>query len=321
MNPETSANHAHAVNIGTKLGFRASREVKIRPARTDTKHYGPVLDVLWSLPLTSAQLKAIAAVGALVPMFDEALPIAAWEIEGTDASTKGMQADAANIRASGAPFGFLAVNSGSRDNLLERAQRLARTQAAFFGEQSLLPFAMELLPELAQLELDASVEPLVPKAVTKPGGGEGKWAASVRPRLEQLGKDAGFHVRESYVAPSPKNSDRTKSQIDMAWTLRMPGGLRDFVEAVANREPGALAAKTAPFIDLEKCDEIVVVAFELENDAKKHGYGGLLNLSSHGMAGVFVAGNAEAEAAAKAALATYSPFFPLSRVTVRSEDF
>jgi len=45
----------------------------------------------------------------------------------------------------------------------------------------------------------------------------------------------------------------------------------------------------------------------------------LLNLASHAMSGVFVAGNPMAAEAAEAAEMTYRDVFPLSRVTINTD--
>jgi len=67
---------------------------------------------------------------------------------------------------------------------------------------------------------------------------------------------------------------------------------------------------------LAQTTSIPVVAFEIENDAGKHGFGCLLNLASHAMSGLFVPGNPATAAAAEAALRTYSQHYPLSSVSV-----
>jgi hypothetical protein len=223
-----------------------------------------------------------------------------------------MQADLANMRVFGAPFGFLAVKGDTKDNLYERACRLTRTQRRYFGDKAVVPLDTNWLTELAQLPLSARVTHRSANTV-KGGGGEGTWAEVVRKELRMLGEHAGFDVIDSFRAPFPSRMELTRSEIDVVWALPMPAGLRVFVEAIGERRPDL---EKDGLVVPERYDSIVVVAFEIENDSAKHGHGGLLNLASHGMAGVFVAGTKKALHAALAAHETYRGAFPLSNVTV-----
>lgn len=308
MDSATNAFHELVEDMGKMLGLRAAREVEL-PRSTG---YTPRLDVLWSRELSVAQWTALEKVRARVPQHGDAIPIAAWEVEGSDASTKGMQADLANMRVFGAPFGFLAVRGGTKDNLFERACRLARTQRHHFGDQAVVPLDTSWLRDFAQLPLSSRAAPWSMKIV-KGGGGEGTWAERVRNELRMLGETAGFDVIESYRAPFPSHMELTRSEIDIAWTLAMPEGLRMLATAIGERLPDL---KAHGLVIPERYNGIVVVAFEIENNCAKHGHGGLLNLASHGMAGVFVAGTKAACDAAVAAHKTYRESLPLSRVTV-----
>jgi hypothetical protein len=313
---DTDTLHEHVVRVGKCLGFQSTREASVRVGSGDGVGYAPRLDILWTQRLSSAQLGAIQRVGARVPVRGEAdLPVAAWEVEGSDASTKGMQADIANMRVCGAPFGFLAVNGSTKDNLYKRACHLARTQRHYFGDQSIVPIDTNWLSHLGELTLSSEIPPRKVR-MARGGGGECERTSVVRRELQNIGERAGFCVSASFVSAVTANMAPTRSQIDLVWTLPMPKGLREFVAGI--REFNVDLAVQGLIVP-ERYDQIVVVAFEIENDSKKHGYGGLLNLASHGMAGVFVAGNAPAFAAARAAHATYGGTFPLSRVSICEE--
>lgn len=312
VNRQTKAFHEEVVRIGGKLGLRAEREASI--SRGDAT-YAPRLDILWTRPLSVGQRKAIEGVRARLPMRGDAIPIAAWEVEGSDVSTRGMQADLANMRVSGAPFGFLAVRGDTKDNLYERACRLTRTQRHYFGDQAVVPLDTRWLSELALLPLSSRVtsQPGVP---ANGDGGEGTWARSVRDDLRKRGEAAGFDVIESFSASFPARMELTQSKIDLGWTLPMPEGLSELVKDIGRRQKGRLSDD---LILSERYASVVVVAFEIENDSGKHGHGGILNLASHGMAGVFVAGSMATFKAAEAAHETYRETLPLSRVTINDE--
>lgn len=209
MRNDTDEHHQSVVEIGKKLGFETAREVRIAPSEGGAR-YAPQLDVLWSLPLSSQQEAALRAVGAPVPRYKNQLPIAAWEVEGSDASTKAMQADLANMRVMGAAYGFLAVNGGTVDNLHERAVRLTRTHCGQFGSQMLVALDIAWLEELAGMALSAEKKAKV-RAKVKPGGGEGEYAGSTRAKIRELGERAGFTVSESYRLPLATARSATRS--------------------------------------------------------------------------------------------------------------
>ena len=114
MNPHTKRIHDNAETLGKLLGFRAEQEVStsLLSLRLDGA-YHPRIDLLWSLPLSVSQRRAIAwALG-----IDDAatkrikhLPVVGLEIEGTQPSTKTLEADIANLAALGAPLGLLVVS-------------------------------------------------------------------------------------------------------------------------------------------------------------------------------------------------------------------
>jgi len=312
----TKSLHENVASIGTSLGFNAVHEFAPlrREERLGDPGYAPVLDVAWFRALTTAQRRAIEKLGAAIPVHPEGLLIAGWEVEGSDASTRGMQADLANLRVSGAPFRFLAAAGGTSDNLAVRAARLARTQARYFGGDGVAAFDARRLPKLAAEPLSPTLATLTPSKLRKKkgGGGEGPWAEEKRATLRQRGEAAGFVVFESYRSQHPAGADLTVSEVDMVWALPMPVGLAALATAID-------APRATRFVDMPRADHVAVVGFELENNDKKHAFGGLLTLASHAMAGVFVAGNASAARAAQEAMKTYSAHYPLARVTVCQE--
>jgi hypothetical protein len=308
MRGDTSWTHERIAAIGHALGFRAEREVSL----AGCEGYRPRLDVLWSLPLTEGHLAATCAVGARLPLVESALPIGAWEVEGSDASTKGMQADLANMRVSGSFLSFLAVRGGTKDNLYDRAVALERSQAHYFGQRRVLVLDCAWVDDLARMPLSNAVAELADNE-RGGSGGTGAWAKGVTRELTQRGKSAGFRVLAEYQRPRDHVAT-TRSKIDLVWALPLPAGLATLAAAVLSKR-----AEDRANDGVGPCAAVPVVAFEIENDASKHGSGGLLNLASHAMCGVFVAGTARAAEAAEAAKATYASAFPLGRVTIHKD--
>src|SRR5437868_2733602 len=102
MKDSTSSFHHQLEKLGTVLGFEARREVanSVLALRLDGA-YHPVVDLMWSRPLTTAQAAAIALVtGVRAPDLSH-LPLVGIEVEGTTPSTKTMASDLANIAALG----------------------------------------------------------------------------------------------------------------------------------------------------------------------------------------------------------------------------
>jgi hypothetical protein len=319
MRQETDKMHGAVERIGRAMGFATKREVSISPG-AKYEGYAPRLDVAWFRALTVAQRSALEQVGARPPVIAGSLIVAGWEVEGSDVSTRGTQANLANIRVSGAAYGFVALRGGTENNLHERARKAARTQRHYFGAQNAIVLDARWLEKLAARSW--SPEPASPADVgQKRGvaahatdGGEGDWA-DARRRLRNLGEAAGFDVTESYRSRLARDRNLTTSKIDMVWSLPIPRGLYQLAAHVTDLAKDRFDEPLLP----GRFDHAAVVAFELENDSAKHAHGALLNLASHAMSGVFVAGNRVAAEAAEAAMMTYREVFPLSRVTVNKD--
>jgi len=316
VNKETDAQHVAAERIGRQLGFETCREASIstKGAISMPQSYQPRLDVLWSQRLTDEQRTALKEAGdPPLRLHEGALPIAAWEIEGSDVSTKGMQADLANIRTSGARFGFLAAKGGTKDNLFKRAVSLLGAQEFYAGTGRAIPLDARWLEKLALATFDSEHHTLTPKK-SRGSGGEGDRANAIRTHLRKLGEGAGFVVQEDYGSGITKTErgPLTASRIDQVWLLPLPKGFATLLEQIQARDK-ALGPLVA--LVLAQTTSIPVVAFEIENDAGKHGFGCLLNLASHAMSGLFVPGNPATAAAAEAALRTYAQHYPLSSVS------
>jgi len=308
MRVDTNEHHDMVAKLGITMGFDAFREWS--PSLTDGA-YVPRIDVLWCQRLSGAQVEALETVGARAPR-DGDLPIAAWEIEGSDASTKGMGANLANLRVTEAPFSFLAVRGGTKDNLYERALCVAKTQRHYFGCQAAVPLDTRWLLDLAALPLSREKVSLPGKRV-RGGGGEGDWAEVVRASLRQRGTLAGFGVTESSRSLLSPADGFTEHQIDLIWTLPMPKGLRTLLEAIGDHD--SRLSREHLILD-RRYDQVTIAAFEIENSRSKHGFGGLLALAAHGVNGVFVAGDRTCAKNAAAALATYRRFMRLHHVSV-----
>ena len=317
MRPETEVMHTQVEHIGRTLGLVSRREVSVlNTSQPDA--YAPRLDVAWFLPLDAKKRAALTSVGAKVPLFDGSLIIAGWEIEGSDAPTRAMQADLANIRVSGAPYGFLALRGDTRDNLYARARNMARAQRHAFGTHDVLVLDTAWIEPLSRTAWSAVHQPL-PAARgldKKASGGETEWAKDVRKTLRSRGEAAGFDVWFDFKTRVPPKAPRTVSAIDVVWTLPMPRGLASLAADVVAR---ATDPHDEPHVP-KRFHHLPVVAFEVENNAAKHAHGALLNLASHALAGVFVGGDAAAVRAARAAHDTYRDTYPLARVSV-SADF
>lgn len=305
MRADTKRTHDALMAIGRRLGFDVASEVSLE---VDTG-YAPRLDVLWSSRLTPGQRAALRGVGAAPPLSRENLPVGAWEVEGSDASTKGMQADLANMRVFGAYMSFLAVRADTPDNLLTRAVRLAATQAHYFGVLRGLVFDLSWIFELAELQLKNAPSLQAPARTAKGSGGTGRWAKLVTAELTRRALAAGFLAIPEFQAPR-LSAGLTESKIDLVWALPLPAGFAELVSEIRRR------CGLPPLAD---CLLLPVAGFEVENASSKHGHGGLLNLASHAMSGVFVPGTVAAADAAEAAKATYARAYPLATVTIHRE--
>ena len=349
MNPQTRRIHNNAAALGKLLGFRAEQEVSTSLLSLRLYDaYHPRIDLLWSLPLSVAQRRAIAwALGV-----DDAaterikhLPVVGLEIEGTQPTTKTLEADIANLAALGAPLGLLVVSESGEKGIYRRAARAIRTTRRAFGDISVLPVEASWLEEF--MSKDWPSGKLLPPMSSKkaPAGGESRqWSPATRRVLRQKGKEAGFVVAESWNPPivkaafelqraktgelahttDPKVGERspmrkagdylTNSEIDLAWLAPLPGRLRAFLEKLDTLDP---YSREHGLSFSELWNHIPVVAFELESGRGKHAGGALLNLAAYSVIGVLGTETDRAAEALKRTLRTYQPALGLRNVFVR----
>ena len=349
MNPQTKRIHDNAETLGKLLGFRAEQEVStsLLSLRVDGA-YHPRIDLLWSLPLSVAQRRAIAWALGVDNAATESinhLPVVGIEIEGTQPSTKTLEADIANLAALGAPLGLLVVSEKGEQGIYRRAARAVRSTRRTFGDVAVLPVEASWLDEFKGEDrpIGKALRPVASR--NAPAGGETrKWSPETRRVLRQKGEAAGFVVAEDWIPPilkatfelqrarigelthttdprvgerSPMRSARdylTQCKIDLAWLLPLPGLLRTFLEKLesldpCNREHGLGFA--------ELWSHIPVAGFELESGMGKHAGGALLNLAAYSVIGVLGTETKRAERALKRTLRTYQPALGLRNVFVR----
>lgn len=346
MRASTAGFHRQLEELGRALGFDVRREVSdsVLSLRLD-RAYTPRVDLLWSVELSPAQSRAIACVtGAQVEELTH-LPVVGIEVEGTTPTTKTMAADIANIAALGTRLGLLVVSEEGERGIYGRAARAIRSVRRSFGDLVVVPVEASWLGGFAAGSWDSSAAPIAPRPVRGPAGGESlKWSASTRQRLRQLGEDAGFVVVEPYVpevlsaafhaeqarrrhplrhlidpvgkkiAAMKKAADfLTECQVDLAWLLPLPRGLRDFLAALVDHDPCSLENGLV-FPELH--GHVAVVGFELESSSGKHAAGGLLNLSAYCVVGIGVVPDARRGGELEDILARYRPTLGLRNVRV-----
>src|SRR3954470_23762375 len=111
MRDSTDRYLQQAAELGRLMGFSARREVSdsLLRVRLDDA-YQPRVDLLWSLPLSEPQTRAIAWAIERETRDVTHLPVVGVELEGSMPSTKTLAANVANLTALGAPFGLLVVS-------------------------------------------------------------------------------------------------------------------------------------------------------------------------------------------------------------------
>jgi hypothetical protein len=342
----TAEIHEQIVVLGRSLGFEPTREVggTVLTLRLDDA-YLPRADVLWSLRLSNDQAGALSTVTGASPSRLLELPIVGIEIEGTTPTTKTMAADVANIAALGTRLGLLVVSEEGERGIYRRAARTIRTLRRSFGDLVVLPLEASWLEGLARQKWSVEVCQIAPKGSRAPAGGESlAWSTSTRRYLRELGERAGFVVAEPYTpdvltttfneeqdrrplplehmidpvarksAPMKKAGDYlTACQIDLAWLLPLPSGLRELLVEVARLDPNL---RDHGVLYPELHGHVAVVGFELESSGGKHAAGGLLNLAAYCVVGIGVSPTAAQASELEAVLARYRPTLGLRNVRV-----
>jgi len=347
MRDETLKIHGLLEEIGAKLGFRASVEVRDSVLSLELDQaYNPQVDLMWSLGLSKPQSDAIARVLGRDAAKLAHLPVVGIEVEGTSPTTKTMASDVANIAALGTRIGLLVVSEAGEKNIYRRAARAVRTLRRSFGDLNVVPVEASWLPALRRKRWSRSPGRLLPQPARAPAGGETKaWGKAARTYLRALGQGAGFVVAEPYIPVAPsmafmeqlrlrgelthmvdpcnhtirkmtKAADYlTACQIDLAWLLPLPAALQEFLEEVSRLDP---CLREHGLLHPALHESLAVVGFELESDSGKHAGGGLLNLSAHCVAGVAVTPTERGAAELGATLRRYQPTLGLRNVRVRS---
>jgi len=123
MRLTTKSFHERLSELGPRLGLKSEREVSgsLLSLRLD-RAYQPRVDLMWSLPLSSAQVGALSHVLG-EPISVSSLPLVGIEVEGTTPSTKTLASDVANIAALGTRLGLLVVSEQGEPGIYRRAHR------------------------------------------------------------------------------------------------------------------------------------------------------------------------------------------------------
>jgi hypothetical protein len=346
MRTSTTKIHEQVAALGRSLGFEPTREVggTVLTLRLDDA-YLPRADVLWSLRLSENQANVLSAVTGASPSVLRELPVVGIEIEGTTPTTKTMGADVANIAALGTRIGLLVVSEAGERGIYRRAARTIRTLRRSFGDLGVLPVEASWLDDLGRRRWSSGITPLQGQGSRAPAGGETlAWSASTRRYLRDLGEHAGFVVVEPYVpdvlattfaeeqarrssplkhtidpvgrksAAMKKSGDHlTACQVDLAWLLPLPLGLREFLGALAELDPHL---RDHGVLYPELHGHVAVVGFELESSGGKHAAGGLLNLAAYCVIGIGVSPTTAGAEELEAILARYRPTLGLRNVRV-----
>jgi hypothetical protein len=299
---------------------------------------------MWSLSLSERQSQLLSPItGDDVERINH-LPIVGIEVEGSGPSTKTLTSDAINILALGTRLGFLVVADAPPDNMYRRTVRIIRTMRRAFGDIGVLPIEADTLAALNALPYDPRPADAPTILRRLPAGGEIlPWARELRAQLRDAGELAGYVVAEPYVPPvlraawewegaalreataSPGAGSTypirrwsgyyTGSQIDMAWLLPLPRGLRQLLEQIVRLDP---MLQRDGFVFPDLYDHVPVVGFEFESARGKHAGGGLASLAAYTTIGVAVSPSAEGAAELSRTLTRYQPTLGLRNVRVRS---
>lgn len=345
MRSETDQIHRDLVTLGTSLGFHATREVSDSVLSLDLADaLRPRVDLMWSLALSEPQSNLMADLLKAKTSRMRHLPIAGIEVEGTGPSTKTLTADVINILALGTRLGFLVVSEQGEARIYRRAVRIVRTIRRAYGDIGVIPLEAESIGKLLNEPWDTS--PSDPPEILSrlPAGGERlPWGESIRRHLRELGEAAGFVVAEPYIPPILKLAwDRqgtgemdgignptsgstyrmrkwkdfyTASQIDMAWLMPLPCGLRAALEMVGQMDHTLIRDG---FMYPSLYDHVAVVGFEFESASGKHAGGGLANLAAYTTVGVAVSPTDTGASEIRRTLTRYQPTLGLRNVIVKS---
>ncbi len=352
--PTTNAIRDRLVALGRACGFEPYTE----RSPGVPKSYAPRTDlVLAGTPLTreaAQRIDAIAEAASLSsPLVGGRPPVVGIEIEGTDPTTKTMEADLLNLHVTGFPISVLAVDSapgGARKNVGDiqcRASRLRRTLAIWTG---IRPIA---IVDASRITSSPIVSPGRRAVSSKPApvtnqGGSREDARRMRDSIFALGTRLGLRV-ETDATPEVlevlfdaravcgeaaarvllgvagfdvcAGTVGTFAKFDTAFTAHATDILWS-AEPLADLDQfhRSLAAADPDFgvfwprCPFERCG-IPLVAFEIDSGISKHTAGSLLHLARSARLGVLVVPD-ERVSAARELIETYRRVVPVGGVVV-----
>lgn len=350
MKASTRTIHQRLASLGESMGFEVQLEHELEQSPAALRiedSYEPRADLVWHLPLTQAQAKALAWAHGGPTRRYERLPIVGIEVEGSQPSTKLMSSDIANLAALGTPLGLLVVSEAGEERIYSRAVRAVRTMKRAYGDRRVVPLEASWIAKLEKRSWDRTPHALSQGKATKPSGGEvHAWSATTRKSIRARGEAAGFTVVEPWNPPGhtaafeletqnrgapPRQTidpvkfrDEamrkagdflTESKLDLAWTLPLPRSLSEMIQAIASLDPNL---QIEGFLDATRYDRVAVMGFELEWTTGKHAGGGLLSLGAHCIMGTVVVPNDDSRQTIDATLARYRPTLGLHNVRVQT---
>ena len=197
-------------DIGEQLGFEVESEDK----DTNALGYQTETDLVWYHRITDDYEIGpfFELLDGVVEPFDR-IPIAGFEIEGSDPTSKDQISNVVNLGQRHIPFKFIVVDqAGSPEgNTYRRLVNIIHSMNAWFGHQQVLPLDASHLPALKAAVEDATMEPRtrasrLAGAPKRQGvGGESKATKEQYRAIAEAVSATTLEMRQDYKPPALKH--------------------------------------------------------------------------------------------------------------------
>jgi len=276
--------------------------------------YNPQIDLVWFLDLRESLKGGFDKICKIIHRWTDGaipedslryIPLAAFEVETSDPTSKTIYSDLHNLAATRAPFKFEVIREIGEMNL-DRAKRIESAAKTFDGITDCFVISDENLSEL-ELQIEKRVYHLPPcklrKRKAKPD--------DFRSQILSTGQKCGLISQIEFTPPQCRQKNIYPPMLDGAWLVSIP---REASIALHN------------LIQLSLCEPLhdlchyTIFGFEHEKEtSQKHVAGGISNLSRHSYIGFLVVPTEKLNNAKKL-ISKYSIAFGMTNVFVVSES-
>ncbi len=291
----TLANINELYELGKRLGFICEKEYS--PASKGG--FSPIFDLVWFMELKSAQISSLqkylgAQYGRFFP--ENRLPIALFELEGGDPTSKNQMGNLVNMSAQPALFRFLITSKEITADMQRRALRIGQSYSLLAGQHNCIVVDISEIPFDFKPLSFAKPSQNAESSKNRGAGGEKKETQTARQQIFSELSGSGWDLREDWESELMKNFGKKQfyvPKVDLCAGFSLPNSLCSFLYALSQTVDVATLDSCAFLKMLHKAAPAQplwqpILAVEIESSDNKHTEGGIFNMSHLAYCGLLI---------------------------------